>query len=549
MQKLVTADIIVLLVYIAGVVGFGCWFVRRSRNTEGFMAAGRSLPGWVVGLSIFGTYLSSNTFLGNPGKAYGGNWNSFVFSLSLPIAAFLAIRFFVPFYRRTGEISAYHHLEKRFGTWARTFAMSCYLLTQIVRMGSIMLGVALVMHSLIGWNMVGIIITTGVLVTLYTLLGGIEAVIWTDVVQSIILTVGAIIITLMLLFGMPEGPGQIFSVAMKHHKFSLGSFGPSLTEATFWIVLLYGLTMNLNNFGIDQSFIQRYHTAKSDRAAGKSVWLAALMYVPISLLFFFIGTSLFAYYNVTSIEQKSPATEKDSNTVLLSTVVKQKLAAYALKDKQNSCDEETYRKLLKDKVNQLGDEDIQDKVLPDFIVRELPPGLVGLLIAAIFAAAMSSIDTSLNSSATVILSDIYKRYLRPQAGEKESMRMLYGSTLLWGTLGTSVAVCLIGVKSILDAWWFLSGIFAGGMLGLFLLGLICRFARKPAAVIGVIIGMLVTILIIVLLHAPESWGVSSPFHKFFIPVLGVSTIILTGIGVSFIMEKARSFSSKRKSGT
>ena len=520
MQKLVTVDMVVLLVYLTGVVGFGCWFVRRSRHTEGFMAAGRNLPGWAVGLSIFGTYLSSNTFLGVPGKAYGGNWNSFVFSLSLPLAAFLAVRFFVPFYRRTGEISAYHHLEKRFGSWARTYAVICYLLTQLARVGSIMFGVALAMHPLVGWNMAGIIITTGILVTLYTLLGGIEAVIWTDVVQSIILTVGAIVITLMLLFGMPEGPGQIFSLAVEHHKFSLGSFGAGVSQATFWVVLFYGLFMNLNNFGIDQSFIQRYHTAKSDKAAGRSVWLAALMYVPISLMFFFIGTSLFAYYQTPQHAD-------------MQVEVKQYVAAVMLAADRTPGDNATFRSKITEKADELKADDIGDKVLPHFIVRKLPAGTAGLLIAAIFAAAMSSIDTSLNSSATIVLSDIYKRYLRPQAGERESMRVLYAATLLWGVLGTSVAVAMIGVKSVLDTWWKLSGIFAGGMLGLFLLGLIGRRARNHEAITAVIVG----ILVILWMTVSPSWSdlppfLRSPFHGFMITAIGTLTILFVGMLIS-----------------
>jgi len=207
-MTLPAADIIVLLVYLAGVVAFGCWFVRRSRTTEGFMAAGRALPGWAVGLSIFGTYLSSNTFLGVPGKAYGGNWNSFVFSLSLPVAALIAVRYFVPFYRRSGEISAYHHLQRRFGTWARTYAVVCYLLTQLARMGSIMYGVALALNALVGWDMATIIVVTGLLVTAYTMLGGIEAVIWTDVVQSIVLMVGAAVVTGFCCLTCPRGPGR-----------------------------------------------------------------------------------------------------------------------------------------------------------------------------------------------------------------------------------------------------------------------------------------------------------------------------------------------------
>ena len=145
-------DLVVLIVYLGAVVLLGCGFVRKSGNTSEFMSAGGALPGWAVGLSIFGTYLSSNTFLGVPGKAYGGNWNAFVFSLSLPVAAWLAVRYFVPFYRRSGEISAYHHLEHRFGRWARTYAVICYLLTQLARTGSILFGVSLALAALTGWG-------------------------------------------------------------------------------------------------------------------------------------------------------------------------------------------------------------------------------------------------------------------------------------------------------------------------------------------------------------------------------------------------------------
>ena len=161
-QHLPAIDIAVLVVYLVAVVGLGAWFVRRNRTTRDFMAAGGSLPGWAVGLSIFGTYLSSNTFIGVPGKAYGGNWNGFVFSLSLPLAAWVAVRWFVPFYRRTCEISAYHHLEKRFGPWARTYTLACYLLTQLARVGAILFGVALGLNALTGWSMPAIIIMAGV---------------------------------------------------------------------------------------------------------------------------------------------------------------------------------------------------------------------------------------------------------------------------------------------------------------------------------------------------------------------------------------------------
>ena len=523
-MTLPTLDIAVLVVYLAAVVAFGCWFVRRSGSTRQFMAAGGALPGWAVGLSIFGTYLSSNTFIGVPGKAFGTNWNFFVFSLSLPIAVVAASRVFVPFYRRSGEISAYHHLEKRFGPWARTYAGICYLLTQLARVGSILFGVSLALQALTGWPIAPIILVAGALVTLYTLLGGIEAVIWTDVAQSIVLMGGAVVVACMLVFGMPGGPGDAVSIAAEHDKFSLGSFAPDFTTSTFWVVMLYGIFINLNNFGIDQSFIQRYHTARSDAAARRSLWFGALLYVPISLLFFFIGSSLFSYYTAR------PEMLAD---------VKRQVAAEQLETKGVQVGTAAYEAKLAETAEGLTDKDIGDKVLPHFIVRKLPGGLAGLLIAAILAAAMSSIDTSLNSSATIVLADVYRRYIRPQAGERESMRVLRGTTLLVGALGTGTALAMIGVKSVLDAWWKLSGIFAGGMLGLFLLGMIARKARSATAATGVTVGVLV---ILWMTFSPESAlpaVLQSPFHANMITVIGTLTIFLVGLAISELATPRR----------
>jgi len=482
-------DFIVMITYLVGVVAFGSYFVRRSRNTEGFMVASRSLPGWVVGLSIMGTYVSSISFLALPGNAYGGNWNAFVFSLSLPLAAIIGVKFFVPFFRKTGEISAYHHLEFRFGPWARTYALAMYLLTQLARMGTIMYLVALALAPLTGLDIRLIIIVTGVLVTIYTILGGIEAVIWTDAIQTTVLTGGALVCLIMILFGMPEGPGQVFSLAAAHDKFSLGSFDFSFVKSTFWVVLIYGLTINLQNFGIDQNYVQRYITARSDKDAANSLWLGALIYLPVSAMFFMIGTALYSFYQV-------------------------------------------HPELLGETINAAANP---DKVFPYFIVTQLPDGITGLLIAAVAAAAMSTVDTSLNSSATLILRDIYKRYFRPDAGEKESMRVLYSATLVWGLLGTSIALAMIDVESALDAWWELASIFSGGMLGLFLLGLISRKAHNPAAVTGVIAGILTILWMTFSKNLGGAFeALQSPFHNFMIIVIGTLVILLVGMGVTYL---------------
>lgn len=519
-SQLRSFDLAVLLVYMAGVFGMGCWFARKSGKPAEFMMAGGALPGWAVGLSIFGTYVSSIGFLGNTGKAYGGNWNSWVFGLSLPIAAIIAVRWFIPLYRSRKEISAYYHLEKRFGPWARTYALLCYLLSQLARIGTILYLVALALSPLTGWDVKTIILVTGILVTAYTLLGGIEAVIWTDVAQSVVLIAGAFFCAWLIFTGMPEGSGQLFEIARENDKFSLGSFSFSpesftLPQPTFWIVLLYGVFINIQNFGIDQSFVQRYSTAKSNRDARFSVWLAALLFPAMSAVFFFIGTGLFSLY------EANPQMLNEVRTQVATTQLTQEGLPVT-------------EAAVAARAATLSPEDVGDKVLPHFIVNKLPAGLAGLLIAAIFAAAMSSMDTSLNSSATLYLCDIHKRYIRPRADDRESMRVLHLATLVVGVAGTLTALAMLRVKSALDAWWNLQGIFTGGMLGLFLLGLISRKAKNPAAIISVVAGGL--LILWLSLSKTDSWqesisGWVNPLHSFMTIILGTSSIVLLGVAI------------------
>jgi solute:Na+ symporter, SSS family len=506
------ADLVVLTLYILAIIAIGIYFGLKKRDSGYFTMAGGKLPFWAVGLSIFGTYLSSNTFIGVTGKAFGTNWNYFVFSLSLPVAAWIAARYFVPFYRNHGFISAYEHMEYRFGPWARIYMVAGYLLTQLARMGSIMFGVALVLQALLGLDLWVIITITGVLVTVYTLVGGIEAVIWTDVLQSIVLSFGALFILLVIIVDVPGGLSGIIREGMANEKFSLGSFKPILTESTFWVVLLYGIFINLNNFGIDQSFIQRYHTARNTGDAGKSVWMSAKLYIPVSLLFFFIGTGLWVYYQ-TYPGYLDPVKER-------------------LRDEQGIIAGDVSPE---PGIPEFSDEALGDRVLPEFMVTRLPPGLTGLLIAALFAAAMSSIDSSLNSSATIIWRDIYKRYVSADAGEKETMRILQAGTILWGILGTVTGLLLIGVKSILDAWWQLSGIFAGGMLGLFLLGLISKSTRGHTAMIAVFVGILIIAWMTFSPLLPEELVFfKNHLHTNMIVVIGTLTIFMAGTVISGI---------------
>jgi SSS family solute:Na+ symporter len=542
-------DWAVLAAYFAATLAVGLWFGLRNRTTDGFTAAGRSLPGWLCGLSIMATYLSSISFLALPGKAFASNWNAFVFSLSIPFAAAIAAGIFVPHYRRGGEVSAYAHLERRFGAWARIYAGGFYLLTQVARMGTVMYLMALPLEVLLGLGIRTLILVTGVVVTVYSFLGGITAVIWTDALQAMVLTAGALVCVAVLLFGVPGGPSEAARIAWEHDKLSLGSWNPlDLSAATVWVVLLYGLAINLQNFGIDQSYVQRYVAARSDAEARKAAWIGGLLYVPISAVFFLIGTCLFAYY------QAHPAGLDD----LRASVAARQLAAAGV-----TADPAVRAEVLAERAAALTPAEVGDRVFPHFIGTVLPPGVTGLIIAAIFAAAMSTVSTSLNSSATLTLTDWYLAYVRPQAGERESLRVLRLATLGWGGAGIGMALLLARVESVLDAWWALAGIFGGGMLGLFLLGILSDRPDARAGAVGVVVGVAAIAALSLpalaefLQGFPESstahslgglvqrlrLGWLGRLHPFLIPVVG--TLAILAAGFSSTVLRGRSAARRR----
>jgi SSS family solute:Na+ symporter len=267
-----------------------------------------------------------------------------------------------------------------------------------------------------------------------------SAVIWTEVLQAIIKTFGAILILWIIL--QKVSMDSIAQIGHAKGKFALGSFDLDFSTSSFWVIFLYGFFINLTNFGVDQNYIQRYHSANSTQEAQKSIWLCAIYYVPVSALFFFIGTALFVYYQ----------TYPELILELKHQVGAEKGIA----------------------LSQLKESDFGDRVLPFFLKTQIPKGFLGLLVAALLSAAMSTMSSGMNSSATVFLKDVYLRHVQPQADPKKQIRILQLSTLGMGILGMSFGIGMIGVKSLLDIWWKLSGIFAAGMLGLFLIGFLLK---------------------------------------------------------------------------
>ena len=484
-MELTWLDYLVFFVFVGGVALFGCSFVKKSsKGTDAFTKAEGAIPTWVVGMSIFATFVSSISFLGLPGGSYAGNWNQLIFSFTIPIATWLAAKIFIPLYRGIGSVSAYQFLEDRYGYWARGYVAICYLLTQVCRVGSILLLLAIPINTMFGWDIGTIIIVTGALTLIYAVLGGISAVVWTDAIQGLILIAGALVCALILTFGMPEGPGQLFRIAAADGKFSLGSLSATLTEPTVWVVLIYGIFINLQNYGIDQNYVQRYMTAKSTGEAVKATLFGGLLYIPVSLVFVYIGTALYAYY--TAQPDLLPAG----------------IAG--------------------------------DKVFPYFIVHGLPTGLTGLVIASLFSAGMSTVATSINSSATIVFTDFYKKIRKkPVANEKKAhMTVLYTASAVVGVAGILIGLAMMKINGVLDAWWKLSSIFSGGMLGLFLLALVHKNPNRVGAILGVALGLCV----IAWMSLPVF---KSPIHTYLTIVFGTTTIFLVGLIITTITKKIK----------
>jgi solute:Na+ symporter, SSS family len=476
--SLPTLDLLIIAIYLLGTAIFGAWFIRRSNTLEAYTLGNRRLPGWAIGISILGTYLSSISFLANPGKSYASDWSPFVFSLSLPIACLIAGHFFIPFYRKRVETTAYQHLEQRFGYWARAYAGISLILLQIGRIAVVLYLVALAVSQLLGWDLVTMILALGLLTIAYTAAGGFEAVIWTDVVQSVVLLGGAALCLLLLILDMPGGMEQAMNSAATQGKFSLGSWDWDLAVPGFWVVMLFGVVENLKNFGVDQNYVQRFLAAKSDREAVRSMWIGGLTYLPVSALFFLIGTMLFVYY------QAMPAPQLPAKP---------------------------------------------DQVFPFFIVTQLPSGVVGIVIAAVLAAGMSTLDSSLNTSATVWAIDFYRRLKKAPAEEHRLLNVTRWTTIVIGIIGTAAALLMIEVKTALDVWWQISAVFGGGMLGLFMLGLIVPTANARSAQIATALGILVVAwnnLLPKLATVPD-WA-TLPLHPLLAGLVGTITILCSG---------------------
>jgi SSS family solute:Na+ symporter len=475
-------DIAILVAYCGVLVGLGLYYQRKCRTAQQFMVADRTIPAWAAGLAVMSAYTSSISYIATPGQAYTTNWHPLIFSLCILPVAWLVCRYAVPYYRRMQIVSVYAFLEDRLGGWGRAYAAFSFLLYMIGRMAVILYLVSLLIHTFVPWPIAVIIIGIGAITIVYTLLGGMEAVIWTDVMQSAVMIVGVIFCAVSLSIAIMSGPEPLIRTALDHDKFSLGSLKPSLSSRTVWVMVLYGVTENLRNLLADQNYVQKYSAVPTEREAKRSVWIAMLIYIPLTAIFLYIGTALFAFYSGSQQELIAQGVTKG------------------------------------------------DQVFPYFIATQLPTGLKGLILAAIVAAAMSTVDSALNCSATVLLMDFVKRYFKPEISERGSLLFLRLSTVVWGLVGTAFALLMIQAKSALEAWWQISGIFGGGILGLFLLSMFRIRLTLPQGLvtIGASIAAITWATFARNLPARLAW-LQCPFDPIITGAIGTAVLLLVAL--------------------
>lgn len=462
---------LVLFGYLAGMVGVGVYFTKKNKNTDDYFRGGKQIPWWAAGCSIFATMLSSLTFTGLPSKAYAQDWVYAIGNFTIPLVAILAVYVALPFYRRIDATSAYEYLEQRFGRAVRLLASLCFVLFHVFRMAVVMSLTALALAVATPLTASQSVLLMGVLSIAYCTLGGIEAVIWTDTIQTFVLLGGAILALALLIAGVDGGLSRFWEIAAAEDKFNLANlhWDPTNSQIALWVILVGPVAQHVSSYTADQAVVQRYMTTSSESLAARSIWISALLTIPATLLFFTIGTALFAFY------QSHPEKLNASITT--------------------------------------------DQIFPLFIAREIPPGLAGLIVAGIFAAAQSTVSTSMNSSATTMIVD----FLRPLnfcQTDRGYLAAARGCTLLIGTLGTILGLTFIDptIYSLFDAFIMILGLFMGILGGLFLLGALTVRANSFGAMTGALVGAVVMFSL---------WRYS-PLHGYLYPAAGLS--VCFGVG-------------------
>lgn len=562
-------DWIVVAAYLVWIVWDGLRRTQGSDKLEGYFLANRSLPWWAVGLSVMATQLSAITLVGATGQGYADGMRFVQFYLGLPIAMVILSLTLVPFFYRARVYTAYEYLEKRFDAKTRTLASALFLVSRGMSCGVIIAAPAVILSIVLEWNLTLTILAIGLPTVIYTMHGGVQAVTWTDVKQMGVIIAGVVAAVVALVVGLPEDVSftRALHVAGAAGRLNAIDFHFDWNQTyTFWSGLLGGLFLMLSYFGCDQSQVQRYLTAKSIDEGRQSLMMSAYWKIPLQALVLLTGVLVFVFYlfnqppmlfnraHAEKIQQSGRAVEYQQLEARFSQAFEtRRQAASALaaadSDEQRAvargsflaadatlkgvrgeaaaivrdvAGDESYGRLM-------GDTPVPDVnyVFPTFVTTRLPIGLVGLIIAAIFAAAMSSIAAELNSLATSTVIDMYRRHLRPSESDAHYLRVSKGATLFWGAFACIVATFAAGLGSLIEVVNRFGSFFYGSLLGVFVLALAFRRTNGHGAFVGLAVGIGV---VAAFAFHPSTKSVSFLWHN----PIGVIAVVITGVLVSAV---------------
>lgn len=435
-QTLSWLDYLVILISLLVSLSVGAYFAKKQTSTNNYYAAGGNIPSWAVGMSILATLISSVTFLAYPGAGFAGNWILLVQGIMVVAVLVFLVWFVVPLYRKVIGISAYEYFEKRFGFFARIYSSLSFALTHFSKMGTVFFLMGLAIASMTGFNSYLVVWIIGFVVIYITLKGGIEAVIWLDVIQGFMLIFGGLLCATVIFLSVEGGPSTIFNIAFENNKIDFAPYDWDFTKLTFIVMVLNGIFYGIQKYGTDQTIVQRYLTARSEKGAVRAALMGVVLSLPVWALFMFIGTALFSYY-------------------------------------------ETMPGVLPADIN-------SDAVFPYFIMTQLPAGVTGLILSALIAAAISSLDSDLNCLSAIAVEDYY---IRIKKNTDDQQRLKFGKLIVVVSGLAALVIASIyvytGSEGVLGIVFGLYAIFSGGIAGIFLLGIFSRRANKQGLNIAI----------------------------------------------------------------
>ena len=557
-------DWLVVGAYLTWIVWDGVRRTERSDKVEGYFLANRNLPWWAVGLSVMATQLSAITLVGTTGQGYSDGMRFVQFYFGLPIAMLILSVTVVPFFYRAGVYTAYQYLEQRFDVKTRALTSALFLLSRGLQCGVIIAAPAVILSIVLEWNLTLTVLAIGLPTTLYTMVGGVQAVTWTDVKQMAVILTGVAAAVIVLVAGLPDtvSVSHALHVAGATGRLTSIDFTFNLNDTyTFWSGMIGGMFLMLSYFGCDQSQVQRYLTARSVQEGRQSLLMSAYVKIPLQALILLTGVFVFVYYLFVPPPMLfNPVHENAVRTgphAARYAELEQRFdaalgirreAAYALAATQRTNDDEAIAlvrerfrfadervRVIRQRAVALvkeatGDQAYNDVnyVFPTFVTSRMPPGLIGLIIAAIFAAAMSSIAAELNSLSTATLMDFYKRFFKREAPDSHYLNVSWLVTAVWGVIACGVAVFATNLGSLIEVVNRFGSFFYGSLLGVFVLAIGTRRATGTGAFIGLIAGM--SAVAFVAFRYPS---ISFLWHN----VVGAVVVTVVGMAISLVLPK------------